>query len=149
MAATTGFDMKYHAMEALLTSARVWVALGEVGRAQDDAHRALTLGAAITARIGITDTLECLAGMAGDEDHQAAARLFGAADSQRLRIGAVRFKLYQPGYDADVSALRVSMGTRPSNTPGPRGRRCRSPRRSPTPSGDGASASARPAVGRR
>ena len=110
VAATTGFDMKYRAMEALLTSARVGLALGEVDRARDDAHRALAIGAAIDARIGIADTLECLAGIAGDDDHQAAARLFGAADSLRRSIGAVRFRLYQPGYDADVSALRASMG---------------------------------------
>lgn len=110
VAATTGFDMRYHAMEALLTSARVWSALGEVGRAQDDAHRALAVAAVIDARIGIADTLECLAGMAGGDDHQAAARLFGAADSLRRSTGAVRFALYQPGYDADVSALRASMG---------------------------------------
>ena len=81
VAATTGFDMKYHAMQALLTSARVWVALGEGDRARDDAHRALAIGAAIDARTGIADTLECLAGMAGNDENQAAARLFGAADS--------------------------------------------------------------------
>jgi DNA-binding CsgD family transcriptional regulator len=102
--------MKYHAMEALLTSARVAVALGEIDRARDDAHRALTVGAAINARIGIVDTLECLAGIAGADDHQAAARLFGAADALRRRVGAVRFALYQPGYDVDVSALRAGMG---------------------------------------
>lgn len=110
VAATTGFDMKYRAMEALLTSARVAIALGEVDRARDDAHRALALGAAINARIGIADTLECLAGIAGADDHQTAARLFGAADALRRSTGAVRFGLYQPGYDADVSALRASMG---------------------------------------
>ncbi|MGH9011335.1 MAG: helix-turn-helix transcriptional regulator [Acidimicrobiia bacterium] len=109
-AATTGFDLKYHAMEALLTSARTAVALGEVDRARDDGHRALALGAAINARLGIVDTLECLAGIAGDDDHQAAARLFGAADALRRSVGAVRFALYQPGYDADVSALRAAMG---------------------------------------
>jgi predicted ATPase/DNA-binding CsgD family transcriptional regulator len=110
VAATTGFDLKYHAMEALLTNARVGVALGELDRARDDAHRALAIGAAINARIGIADTLECLAGMAGDDDHQAGARLFGAADALRRRVGAVRFGLYQPGYDTDVSALRAVMG---------------------------------------
>jgi predicted ATPase/class 3 adenylate cyclase/DNA-binding CsgD family transcriptional regulator len=110
VAATTGFDMKYRAMEALLTRARVGVTLGEVDRARDDAHRALALGAAINARIGIADTLECLAGIAGDDDHKAAARLFGAADVLRRRSRAVRFALYQPCYDADVSTLRAAMG---------------------------------------
>jgi predicted ATPase/class 3 adenylate cyclase/DNA-binding CsgD family transcriptional regulator len=110
VAATTGFDMKYHAMEALLTSARVGAALGDVDRARDDAHRALALGAAIDARIGIADTLECLAGIAASEDHQTRARIFGAADALRRSTGAVRFALYQPSYDADVSALRAAMG---------------------------------------
>jgi predicted ATPase/class 3 adenylate cyclase/DNA-binding CsgD family transcriptional regulator len=109
VAATTGFGMKGRAMDALLTSARVSVALGEVDRARDEAHRALALAAAIDARIGIADTLECLAGIT-DDDPQAAARLFGAAASLRRDVGAVRFRLYQPGYDADVSALRASMG---------------------------------------
>jgi predicted ATPase/class 3 adenylate cyclase/DNA-binding CsgD family transcriptional regulator len=108
--ATTGFDMKYRAMEALLTSARVWLALGEIDRARDDAHRALAIAAAIDARIGIADTLECLAGITATDDHQAAARLFGAADALRQSVGAVRFKLYQPGFDSDVSALRASTG---------------------------------------
>jgi predicted ATPase/class 3 adenylate cyclase/DNA-binding CsgD family transcriptional regulator len=110
VAATTGFGMKYRAMEALLTSARVAVAHGEIDRARDDAHRALAIGAAVDARIAIADTLECLAGIAGGDDHQAAARLFGAADFLRRSLGAVRFGLYQAGYDADVSALRASMG---------------------------------------
>ena len=110
VAATTGYGMKHHAMDALLTSARVAVALGEVDRAREDAHRALAIGAAIEARIGIADTLECLAGMAGNDDHQAAARLLGAADVLRRSTGAVRFRLYQPGYETDVSALRAAMG---------------------------------------
>ncbi|HKY78250.1 MAG TPA: LuxR family transcriptional regulator [Acidimicrobiia bacterium] len=110
VAAATGFDMKGRAMEALLTAARVSVALGEVDRARDEAHRALAIGAAIDARIGIADTLECLAGIAGSDDPQVAARLFGAADSVRRPTGAVRFRLYQPGYDADVAAVRASMG---------------------------------------
>jgi DNA-binding CsgD family transcriptional regulator len=110
VALATGLN-KYYTMQALLTSARVAIALGDLGQANDDAHQALVWGRSIDAQAGIADVLECLAGLAGDAgSHEEAARLFGAADVSRRRIGAVRFALYQAGYDADVSALRASMG---------------------------------------
>ncbi|HYH50690.1 MAG TPA: helix-turn-helix transcriptional regulator, partial [Acidimicrobiia bacterium] len=110
VAVTAGYGMKYFAMQALLTSARVAIALGDVGRAQDDCHRALAAAADIDARIGIADSLECLAGITPLDEQAAAARLFGAANSLRRTVGAVRFRLYQPRYDSDVSALRAAMG---------------------------------------
>ena len=42
--------------------------------------------------------------------HREAARLFGAADAIRQRIGAVRFKIYDAGYEASVAALRDALG---------------------------------------
>jgi predicted ATPase/class 3 adenylate cyclase/DNA-binding CsgD family transcriptional regulator len=111
VASTTGLNMKYYAMNALFTSARVAVALGDVGRAYDDAYQALAVGHSIDARTGIADILECLAGLGVDADeHPHAARLFGAADAIRRRTGAVRFALYQAGYDATITALHASMG---------------------------------------
>jgi hypothetical protein len=36
--------------------------------------------------------------------------LFGAAEVMRQRIGVVRFKIYDAGYEASVAALRDAMG---------------------------------------
>jgi len=55
--------------------------------------------------------LECLAGLAGEAgSYQEAARPFGAAEAIRQRMGAVRFKIYDAGYEDSVAALRDAMG---------------------------------------
>jgi hypothetical protein len=55
--------------------------------------------------------LECLASLAsGAGSHQEAARLFGAAEAFRQRIGLVRFLIHQAAYEASVVALREAMG---------------------------------------
>jgi predicted ATPase/class 3 adenylate cyclase/DNA-binding CsgD family transcriptional regulator len=97
--------------EALSTRARVAIAQGEPEQAERDAHDALACAADIQARPGVADTLECLAVLA-DEDgsHREAARLFGAAAAIRLRIGAVRFKIDDAGYEASVATLRDALG---------------------------------------
>ena len=60
---------------------------------------------------GHSDTLECLAALAGEAgSHREAARLFGAAHAIRQRMGAVRFKVWDAGYEASVAALRNAMG---------------------------------------
>jgi DNA-binding CsgD family transcriptional regulator len=41
--------------------------------------------------------------------HHEAARLFGAANAIRQPLGAVRFKVWDPGYEASVAALRSAM----------------------------------------
>ena len=56
------------------------IAQGEPEQAERDAHDALAIAAGIQAYLGISDTLECLAALAGDAgSHREAARLFGAA----------------------------------------------------------------------
>jgi DNA-binding CsgD family transcriptional regulator len=95
---------------ALCTRARVAIAAGEPEQAERDAHDALTCAAGIKAHLLIPDVLECLAALAGEAgSHREAARLFGAAHAIRLRIGAVRFKIYDTGYEASVDALREAM----------------------------------------
>jgi DNA-binding CsgD family transcriptional regulator len=42
--------------------------------------------------------------------HREAARLFGAAAAIWQRMGAVRFKVWDAGYEASVAALRNAMG---------------------------------------
>jgi predicted ATPase/class 3 adenylate cyclase len=96
---------------ALTTRARVAIAQGDAEQAERDAHDALTCAADVEAYLGISDTLECLATLAGDEgSHREAARLFGAAQAIRQRMGAVRFKIWDARYEASVTALRDALG---------------------------------------
>jgi predicted ATPase/DNA-binding CsgD family transcriptional regulator/class 3 adenylate cyclase len=111
VATATKLGMRHQLMCALLASARVATATGDIGPGHDDAHQALTVGRGIESRTGIIDALECLGGLsAGTDDRDKAARLFGAADALRRSIGYQRFALHQSGYDAAVTVLRASMG---------------------------------------
>ncbi len=101
----------WHLAMALRTRARVAIAQGELGQAERDAHDALTVAADVHAHSGIPDTLECIADLAVKADgHREAARLFGAADGIRQRIGVVRFKIYDAEYENSLGALRDAMG---------------------------------------
>ena len=96
VAATTGL----HLSLALTTRARVAIAQGEPEQAERDAHDALATAASTGAYTGAPDTLECLAALAVDAgSHREAARLFGAADAIRQRIGLVRFKILDAFYE--------------------------------------------------
>ena len=104
---TTGWWL----MWTLTARARVAIAQGEPEQAERDAHDALAIGAKIRVYVRIPDTLECLAVLAADAgSHREAARLFGAAEAIRQRMGAVRYKIYDADYQASVTALRDTMG---------------------------------------
>jgi DNA-binding NarL/FixJ family response regulator len=63
------------------------------------------------AYFGISDILECLAALAGQAgSHREAARLCGAAHAIRQRIGEVRYKVWDAGYEASVAGLRDALG---------------------------------------
>jgi predicted ATPase/class 3 adenylate cyclase/DNA-binding CsgD family transcriptional regulator len=112
--ADAGVDttMGWHQMMALTTRARVAIAQGQPDQAQRDAHDALAIAAEINGQAGIPDILECLAELlCGADSHHEAARLYGAADAIRQRVGVVRFAIHQPGFEASVAALRDAMGT--------------------------------------
>ena len=86
------------------------IAQGEPEQAERDAHDALACAADIEAYLYIPDILECLAALAVEAGrHHEAARLFGAADAIRQRRGAVRFKVWDAGYQASVAALRNAL----------------------------------------
>jgi DNA-binding CsgD family transcriptional regulator len=107
VAATSG----WHRSLALTTRARVAIAQGEPEQADRDAHDVLAIAASTRGYTWAPDTLECLAALAVDAGrHTEAARLFGAADGIRQRIGQVRFKIFDAGYEASVAALRDAMG---------------------------------------
>jgi DNA-binding CsgD family transcriptional regulator len=89
----------------------VAIARGEPEQAERDAHDALTMAANLQAQLGISDILECLAALAGEDgSHREAARLFGAAHAVRERIGELRFKVWDADYETSVAALRDAMG---------------------------------------
>jgi predicted ATPase/class 3 adenylate cyclase/DNA-binding CsgD family transcriptional regulator len=100
----------YYLTAALLTRARVAIAQGEPEQGERDAHDALACAAEVEAYLLTPDILECLAAAAGDAgSHREAARLFGAAHGIRLRMGAVRFKVWDADYEASVAGLRNAM----------------------------------------
>jgi predicted ATPase/DNA-binding CsgD family transcriptional regulator len=104
---TTGYFLS----AALFARARVAIAQGEPEQGERDAHDALACAADAGAYVLIPDIIECLAHLAGDAgSHREATRLFGAAHSVRERRGAVRFKVWDTGYEASVAALQNAMG---------------------------------------
>jgi predicted ATPase/DNA-binding CsgD family transcriptional regulator len=101
----------WYSIGALTTRCRVAIAEGEPDQAERDAHDALAISAGVQAYLGVPDILECLAALAGKSgSHREAARLFGAAHGIRQRMGAVRFKVWDVGYEASVTAVRNAMG---------------------------------------
>ncbi|WP_243632760.1 LuxR family transcriptional regulator [Mycobacterium uberis] len=107
VAATTG----WHQMVSLTTRARVAIAQGEPELARADIHAALACGTDIQASLGISDSMELLAELTNKGgNHRQAGRLFGAASALREKIGEVRFKVWDAGYETAVAALRDAMG---------------------------------------
>ena len=91
--------------------ARAAITQGELEQAESDAHDALAIAASMQAYLGTSDTLECLATVAADSgSHVEAARLFGAAEAIRQRIGEVRFKVWDAGHEAAAAAVRDVLG---------------------------------------
>ncbi len=96
---------------ALSTRACVLVAQREYEQAAADAYESLKIANESGTHLSTADTLECLARMAFDADsHAEAARLSGAAESTRQRLGLVRFKVFDDAHHALVSQLRNAMG---------------------------------------
>jgi DNA-binding CsgD family transcriptional regulator len=96
---------------ALVASAFVAIAQGGPDQAERDAHDALAVAARTQGYMRVADTLECLARLAADVDNYSyAARLLGAADGIRQRMGHARFPMYQADYDAVVASVREALG---------------------------------------
>jgi DNA-binding CsgD family transcriptional regulator len=100
-----------HLASALVTRARVAIAQGDPEQADRDAHDALAVAEGVQAFEPVPGILECLAGIAtASGSHREAARLFGAAETMRDRVGSVRFKIDDAAYDAWVAEARDSLG---------------------------------------
>jgi DNA-binding CsgD family transcriptional regulator len=96
---------------ALLVRARVEIAQSELDRAERDAYDALAIAGDIRGLLIVPDLLECLADLARHGgSHREAARLLGAADAARQRMGSVRFKALDPAHQDLVVLLRDTLG---------------------------------------
>lgn len=100
-----------HRALALAKRARVAIAQHDWEQAERDAHNALTGAVDHTAHFVLPDVIECLATLAaGAGANREAARLLGAAQSERDRTGYVRFQIHDAAHDAAVAALRDTLG---------------------------------------
>ncbi|WP_234834962.1 helix-turn-helix transcriptional regulator [Mycolicibacterium stellerae] len=101
-------------LAASLTSrARIQIAQGELERAERDGYDALELAARLGGDLIIPFALDCLAVAAAESDNDLlAARLFGAADAARQRMGLVRFKILDECDEARIGAVRDALGER-------------------------------------
>jgi DNA-binding CsgD family transcriptional regulator len=100
----------WYQMTTLTVRAFVAIAQGEPEQAERDAHDALAVAARTQGYMRLADTFECLARLAVDgANNQYAARLLGAADGIRQRMGHARLPMYQADYDATVRDLRETL----------------------------------------
>jgi predicted ATPase/class 3 adenylate cyclase/DNA-binding CsgD family transcriptional regulator len=96
---------------ALTTRARTAIAQGEPDQADRDAHDALAIATDLEAYQLVPDLLDCLGTLAVDGgSHREAARLFGAAHAIRRRMEAVRYKVWDAGYEVQAAAVRDALG---------------------------------------
>jgi predicted ATPase/class 3 adenylate cyclase/DNA-binding CsgD family transcriptional regulator len=96
---------------ALLVRALVKMAESELDPAERDAHEALAIAADIRGYLLVPDLLECLADLTRHGGgHRESARLLGAADGARQRMGSVRFKALDPAHQKLVAVLRETLG---------------------------------------
>jgi len=103
--------MGWHRVLSLTTRVRVHIAEREPELAEQDAYDGLGLAADLGTHLGIPDILECLAATAGvGGSHARSARLFGAAEGIRQRMGAVRFIVHDADHAAAVQATRDVLG---------------------------------------
>ncbi|ORX07088.1 helix-turn-helix transcriptional regulator [Mycobacterium szulgai] len=101
----------WHLINSLVERVRVAMAQGELQQAERDAFDALAMTTDMQAHLLTPDLLECLVILGTRTDSQReAARLLGAADAMRRRIGVVRFKIHEPGHEACVADMRNALG---------------------------------------
>lgn len=90
-----------------------WLAIDDGQWAEADGllHEALALRVEIGVSYWLPQTLDALARVAaGLESHTEAARLLGAADGARARLGLVRSSLHEPAVAEMHAALVVALG---------------------------------------
>ncbi len=104
---TTGWSLA----AALTSRSRVEIAQGEFDAADRDAYEALELAAHLGGDMVVPFALDCLAVVAAEGDnHQLAARLFGAAGAARQHMSFVRFKILDESDESTIAAVREALG---------------------------------------
>jgi predicted ATPase/class 3 adenylate cyclase/DNA-binding CsgD family transcriptional regulator len=94
---------------ALVARAHVEIAHDRLEDAERDAHQALAIASSLGSHVIIPDIFECLGELAARTgSHSQAARLFGAAEAARHRMGSARFKVLDR--DAVIAAVREALG---------------------------------------
>jgi len=100
----------WHYPTARVVSARIAIADNDADRAERDLHAALATAAEVGAYLFVPDALEGLGYLAIDAERYAdGVRLFGAADAARLRMGAVRLKVFDVDHTARLASARVAL----------------------------------------
>jgi DNA-binding CsgD family transcriptional regulator len=95
----------------LTTRARIELRNQDLEHGATDSYEALTIAAVTGTHLAIPDIFECLASIAyGLDNSRDAARLLGAADAVRQRMGSVRCKVFDSEHQALVTSLRNSLG---------------------------------------
>ncbi|MGA7051893.1 MAG: LuxR C-terminal-related transcriptional regulator [Mycobacterium sp.] len=106
----------WHLVTALTARVRVAMAQGELERAGRDAYDALACAADTGSYQALPDVVECIAALAVDAgNHREAARMFGASQAMRERMGVVRFQIYQAAHEAAVLAVRGALAEQDFN----------------------------------
>jgi DNA-binding CsgD family transcriptional regulator len=96
---------------ALEARAQLAREVGEVSGAEALLHEALCAFYDAGDPGGVADVLESLAALVRElQNEEQAVRLLGAADGIRAGVGCVRFPVHQPGYEAQLAALREALG---------------------------------------
>jgi DNA-binding CsgD family transcriptional regulator len=96
---------------AMASRARIRLAEGDLEQAGSDAYDALSIAARVGGHLSVPEILECLADLAYRAGScTESARLHGAADAARRRMGMIRFKPYDAAYEDSVAELRNSLG---------------------------------------
>ncbi|OBK31671.1 transcriptional regulator [Mycobacterium asiaticum] len=100
----------WHLVAGLSVRARIAKAEGHLEVSERDAQDALACAVDRSVYLHIPDILETLAGLATRGGNlPQSARLFGAATDLRQRMGLVRFKVHETGYQESVAELRNGM----------------------------------------
>jgi predicted ATPase/class 3 adenylate cyclase/DNA-binding CsgD family transcriptional regulator len=95
---------------ALLAHARVLRRIDELERAEDEAYRSVTFAQMGGHRPATAEAFELMAGLAAQQEGPLeAARLFGAADALRERLGYPRPPVEQPAHAADWDLVTTAL----------------------------------------
>ncbi|WP_231744621.1 LuxR family transcriptional regulator [Mycobacterium sp. GA-1199] len=95
---------------ALTSRSRVEIAQGELVAAERDAYDALDLATSLGVGFVVPFALDCLAFAAAEADGNRSARLLGAAEAARQRMGVVRFKALQADDAVRIAVVRNIVG---------------------------------------